>query len=198
MTARVRVRHSVVGLPPPTKTTSDYQPRVTASRDGRCATSSTTEPRTSYPGRRGDRATRWSRSLRSKRHETPQLGAGTGVGPGPGSPRLATVAARPPRRPSARTSYCTPHVSVVEEGAQRLSRDPATPRLGRSGFQPRVATSRDGRCATSSTNEAGTSLLATRGWDRAEFRPRVIASGGSVVEEVAKQPSRDLATRGWD
>jgi len=40
--------------------------------------------------------------------------------------------------------------------------------------------------------------LATRGWDRAEFRPRVTASGGSVVEEVAKQPSRDLAARGWD
>jgi len=42
---------------------------------------------------------------------------------------------------------------VVEEGAQRLSRDPANPALEPGQFEPRLTASRDGRCATSSTNE---------------------------------------------
>jgi len=100
-----------------------FEHRVAASRDGRCATSSTTDP-----------ATRWLRKARSACLETWWGVAGACSPSSIWSPRLVTVAARPPRRPTANP--------VVEEGAQRLSRNLVGRGWDLLTFEHRVTASR--------------------------------------------------------
>jgi len=159
-----------------------FQPQVATSRDGRCATSSTTGCAAPVVEEGAQRLSRDHATRRWDQAATSTV-----------SPRLATVAARPPRRPNGRVrrtsptggrgrraapvtrprnpalgpgqlpapgphvsrrslrdllddrtgAYVVPHQSVVEEGAQRLSRDHATRRWDRaatSTVPPRLAT----------------------------------------------------------
>ena len=93
---------------------------------------------------------------------------------------LETVAARPPRPTGG------PGGLLVEEVAQRLSRDPARRRAA-----SQVTGSRDGCCATSSTNYPDATSSTNGCTTSSTHRLRL---GGLVVEEGAQRLSRDLLT----
>jgi len=102
--------------------------RVGRFRDGRCATSSTTE------------APAYS-SAAGPHHPGPWVRSSTGLG------GFVTVAARPPQPPDR-----SPPAPAGGRGRRSAPvARPDDPGLGPVAFQHRVARFRDGRCATSST-----------------------------------------------
>ena len=172
-----------------------WEARVTWSRDGCCATSSTTEspaapghPRVALPTVVEEGAQRLSRDHASRGrnwHGIGRVGSLESLG-------LVTVAAQPPRPPSR------PQPRGVTRGSpsRRWSRKArsachettqaaaGTATRHRAGWEPRVTWSRDGCCATSSTTES----------PAAPGHPRVALP--TVVEEGAQRLSRDHASRG--